>query len=98
MHGEATAADASPDSRPLAEAIVGSWTSPLLSVTFDQDGGLTAHMPDGSNPGGRWSVDQSGRLNADVMGTPMVAEASVHGDVLTRVMDDQRLNLQRSAG
>jgi hypothetical protein len=36
---------------PLAEAIIGSWQSPFLTVSFRDDGTLTARTPGGSEQG-----------------------------------------------
>jgi hypothetical protein len=60
--------------------IVGDWKSPFLNVSMRQDGTLTARLPDGSDGQGQWSVETSGRLHADVMGSRMVADASLDGD------------------
>jgi hypothetical protein len=62
-----------------------------------QDGTLTARLPDGSDRQGQWSVDTSGRLHTDAMGSPMVADASLDGDELTLVLGkDQALKLRRA--
>jgi hypothetical protein len=84
------------DERPLTEALVGGWTSPILSFTLNDDSSLRLHLPDGSDAEGNWSVDSSGQLHAEVMGAPMVGEASLQGDSLTLVMDGQRLVLKRT--
>jgi len=87
-----------PEAGALDKAIVGSWSSPLLSVSFDEDGRLTAQLADGSDHQGRWSVDPEGRLHADLMGAPILADASVADDELTLVINNQALMLQRSSG
>jgi hypothetical protein len=81
----------------LSEAIVGSWTSPFGSVTFREDGSLTAQLVNNTSYQGNWSVDRSGHLHADMMGNPMTAEAAVRGDELILRMDDQALTLRRQA-
>jgi hypothetical protein len=85
------------DPRALAEAIIGTWESPFLNVSLRQDGTFAARLPDGSDHQGQWSVDTSGRLHANVMGSPIVADASVDADELTLVLDDQALKLRRAA-
>lgn len=85
------------DPRALAEAIIGTWESPFLNVSLRQDGTFAARLSDGSYHQGQWSVDTSGRLHADVMGAPMVADASVDAHELTLVIDDQALKLRRPA-
>ena len=47
---------------------------------------------------GRWSLDPAGRVHTDVMGSPMIIDDSVTGDVLTLVINGQALNLRRSPG
>ncbi len=81
----------------LTEAILGSWTSPFGSVTFREDGSLTAQLANNTSYQGNWSVDGSGHLHADMMGNPMTADAAVNGDELTLRMDDQALTLRRQA-
>jgi hypothetical protein len=71
------------DPRALAEAIIGTWQSPFLTASLRHDGTFAARLADGSDHQGQWSVDASGRLHADVMGSPMVAGASVDADELT---------------
>jgi hypothetical protein len=82
----------------LTEAIVGSWTSPFLSVSFHADGTLTGRLANGVEQQGRWSVDSDGRLRADVMGASQVAQASVAGDELSLAIDGRWLKLRRVSG
>ena len=79
-----------------ADAIVGRWTSPFGTLDFGAGGTLDAKLGDGSAYQGRWSLDADGRLHADMMGSPMVAEATIAGDELTLVMDGQALALRRA--
>lgn len=92
---DAASLDMHSDAGSLAEAIVGSWKSPFGDLTFRDDGIVSARMVDGSNFRGSWSVDADGKLNADIMGNAMVAEAALNGDELKLRMDDQALVLQR---
>jgi hypothetical protein len=90
--------DAPRDPRPLAEAIVGAWSSPAMSVMIDADGSARATMANGMSLAGRWSVDRDGKLRLDGMGDEMVTEARLAGDTLTVVMDGMPLSFRRSAG
>jgi hypothetical protein len=82
----------------LTEAIVGSWTSPFLTVSFHSDGTLTGRLATGVEQQGRWSVDSDGRLHADVMGASQVTEATVADDELLLGIDGRWLKLRRVSG
>lgn len=82
------------DPRPLGEAIVGTWTTGFMTVAFLADGSVTADML-GRRERGRWSVDSSGRLRADVMGQQQAAEAWIAGDRLTISAEGQDLTFTR---
>jgi hypothetical protein len=84
--------DGARDPRPLAEAIVGGWDSPLMSVSFAADGTLNATMPGGRHRTGTWSIDWSGHLLSDITGP---TEAWVSGDKLTVTIGGQGLTFQR---
>jgi hypothetical protein len=71
------------DRRPLAQAILGTWTSTLMTVTFEANGTMTGTLFGGVHQRGRWSVDGAGRLLADVTGQGEAADAWVVGDELT---------------
>jgi len=83
------------DPRPLEQAIVGTWRSPILTVTFDADGSVSATMISGMQRRGRWSVDRRGRLVSDVMGREDATEAWVVGDELTITADGTALKFSR---
>jgi hypothetical protein len=85
------------DARPLGEAIVGTWSSPFLTVTFRDGGTLTFQVAGQEAQDGRWSVGADGRLHAEMMGAEQSAEASIADDWLTVGLDGQWLRLQRSA-
>lgn len=82
------------DPRPLAEAIVGTWTNRIMRVTFSADGTVTAHTFVGDKTG-RWSVDVSGRLRADAMGQHESIDAWIAGDRLTIAARGQGLTFTR---
>jgi hypothetical protein len=92
--------EAARDARPLAEAIVGTWGNPVMSVTFAADGTLSAEMPALPGAGhrsGHWSVDSSGHLVSDIMGGhPAPTQAWVSGDELTVNLGNNALTLQRA--
>ena len=86
--------------RPLAESIVGSWTSPFMSLTFAADGtmsAITTGIAAGQDRSGHWSVDSAGRLVSDIMGgAPVPTEAWVSGDTLTVKLENNGLTLHRA--
>jgi hypothetical protein len=82
------------DSPPLADAIVGTWSNPLMTVTFTARGRVTVQMP-GATRDGRWSVDRAGRLQSDVTGQPETTDAWVTGDQLTISVQGERMTLER---
>jgi len=83
------------DPRPLEQAIVGTWRSAILSVTFDADGSVSATMLGGMQRRGRWSVDRRGRFVSDIMGHEDATEAWVVGDELTITADGTALKFTR---
>ena len=87
------------DPRPLDQAIVGTWTSALMTVAFAADGSVAATMLGGLQRRGRWSVDRAGHLISDVTGQRDAAEAWVAGDRLTISAEGSALTFTReSAG
>jgi hypothetical protein len=86
------------DPRPLDEAIVGTWTNVLMSVTFSSGGRLTIQLP-GETRNARWSVDRDGRLTADLSGASgrETVDAWVAGDQLTINLDGQSLTFTRQS-
>jgi hypothetical protein len=85
------------DPSELAEAIVGMWSSPFMTVTFGADGVVTARMAAAGDQTGRWSVGADGRLHAALMGGSVTAEAYIAEGWLTLGVDGQWFRLQRSA-
>jgi hypothetical protein len=83
------------DPRPLAQAIVGSWRGPMMTLVFAADGTVSATMLGGVQHSGRWSVDANGRLVADVAGSTGPVDAWVVGDRLTVTIGGRGLALQR---
>ena len=99
MAGFAQGASATPpqerDSRPLADAIVGTWKNTMMSVTFSAGGRVTIDMIGGRRDG-HWSVDADGRLRADITGSEQTADAWVAGDRLTIAVDGRGLLFTRA--
>lgn len=96
MAGSATPPPASArDPRPLAEAIVGTWSGGPISLTFAADGTVTSTLPGRGQRSGRWSVDPSGKLESDVLGHTEAADAWVAGDQLTISSQGMGLSFQR---
>ena len=87
------------DPRPLGEAIVGTWNNALTTVTFSADGRvtMTPHML-GAKRDGRWSVDGTGRLRADITGGHETADAWVAGNQLTITVEGEGLTFTREGG
>ena len=83
-------------SLPLAEAIVGSWRSGPIGVTFAADGTMTTDLPGGHGQAGRWSVDGDGHLHAQFTGRDLAGQAWVAGDTLTIQEDGQGRQFQRA--
>ncbi len=84
------------DPRPLAEAILGTWKNPLVSVTFSEGGVATVRMFTGEKTG-HWSVDATGRLRGAFMGREETIEAWVAGDTLTVVAQGRTLTFTRDS-
>lgn len=83
------------DPRALAEAIVGTWQTGPMQVTFAADGTLATVLPGGLGQPGHWSVDAAGQLHAQFGGRDQVGEAWVAGDTLTIKEDGRGRQFQR---
>jgi hypothetical protein len=96
-------ADATPppsdqlDARPLAQAIIGTWKNPMMTVSFAADGTGTQTMMNGRETTGRWSVDAQGQLHATLMGEDQTASAWIAGDTLTVSIGTMALAFQRQS-
>jgi len=82
------------DPRPLDQAILGTWTNPLIQVTFSENGLATVHMF-GGDKNGRWSVDADGKLRAGLMGHEQSVDAWVAGETLTIVAEARAIKFTR---
>jgi hypothetical protein len=96
-------ADATPppsdqlDARPLAQAIIGTWKNPMMTVSFAVDGTATQTMMNGRETSGQWSVDAQGQLHATLMGQDETAAAWIAGDTLTISIGTMALAFQRES-
>ena len=64
-----------------AEELIGTWTSPFLTVSIQEEGTFATRLPDGTDSTGRWSIDPDG----------------VEGEWLTLSIAGQPLKLRRSS-
>ncbi len=87
-----------PDSRPLGEALLGSWTNAFATVTFSEGGTVRATLPGGRQQSGRWSVDAGGHLVAEVLGSTQSVDAQVSGDELVVSWEGQPVRFRRVRG
>ena len=84
------------DERRLsAEALPGTWSNPMMTVTFGADGSVAATLPGGLKRQGHWSVDGSGRLETDLLGQAGSIDAWIKDADLTVEIDGQGVVLHR---
>jgi hypothetical protein len=86
------------DPRPLAEAILGTWQTGPMSMTFMPDGSMMVSLPGGHQRPGRWSVGSDGRLHANASGRDGATDAWVAGNALTISENGQGIVYRRPAG
>ncbi|HEX7492553.1 MAG TPA: hypothetical protein VF337_12705 [Candidatus Limnocylindrales bacterium] len=84
------------DSRPLAQAILGTWQNGFMAMSFMPDGTMIATLPGGHQNSGRWSIGSDGRLHSNTAGHDRGAEAWVAGDTLTIAEDGKGMAYQRA--
>jgi hypothetical protein len=82
----------------VREALVGSWTHPLVTVTLARNGTATVTTIAGVTQAGHWSVDAQGRLLTDATGTMEPTDAALEGDRLTIQLEGRRLTFNRATG
>lgn len=86
------------NARVTADALYGTWTNPMMTVTFARDGVATlAPVIGGRTYSGRWSVDAAGRLLIDAGGESQPADASLVDGRLTISLDGRRVMFTRAA-
>jgi len=101
MRAEMSAAAVPPpaggrDPRPLEQAILGTWQTGFMSMSFMPDGTMVATLPGGHQKLGRWSIGADGRLHADTTGHDRGSDAWVAGDILTISQDGQGMAYKRA--
>lgn len=84
------------DPRPLAEAIVGTWHNPMITLVFGGDGSLNIVTLGGRSRLGHWSVDGDGKLVSDAAGGREAGDAWVAGNELTISMGGQAMKLEKA--
>jgi hypothetical protein len=82
--------------RPLAEGLVGNWTSPLLTATFREDGTVTGSVAGRPPTDGTWAVTPDGRLHVALGDWATDVEAYVTTSTLELVVDGNAIQLSRS--
>jgi hypothetical protein len=93
----AAGSDRSP-SRLRAEELYGTWTNPVLTLTFMENGIATLTMAfGGTRRDGHWSVDANGRLLTDATGSLEPLDATLNGNQLTIVIEGQRMAFTRTS-
>lgn len=85
------------DPRPLAQAILGTWSNGMMKVTFAAHGRVTMDML-GNERIGKWSADSAGLLHSDITGEAQSAEAWIVGDQLTIAFEGEGMVLTRVGG
>ena len=85
------------DPRPLAEAIIGTWQTGPMSISFLPDGTIVVRLPGGRERRERWSVGADGRLHASGDGRDTATDAWVAGDALTISENGQGMVYRRTA-
>jgi hypothetical protein len=80
----------------VRQALVGTWTHPLVTVTLADDGIATVTTIAGASRAGHWSVDSQGRLLTDVTGKMEPTDAALDGDRLTIQLEGRSLTFTRA--
>ena len=83
------------DPRPLARAILGSWRSGAINLTFSGDGTVNVEGIMGMERNGHWAVDADGRLRSDAMDGE-AGDAWIEGDALTILAGGTALRFHRA--
>jgi hypothetical protein len=86
------------DPRPLAVAILGTWQTGPISMSFLPDGTMVATLPGGHQQQGRWSIGADGRLHSNAAGRDQALDAWVAGDMLTISENGQGMAYRRVVG
>ena len=84
------------DARPLAEAIVGTWSNPMITLAFGGDGSLNITTLGGRSRLGHWSVDGAGKLVSDAAGGSEATDAWIAGNELTISMGGEAMKFEKA--
>jgi len=79
------------------DALEGTWTHPLATVRFAENGTAIVTTIMGATQTGHWSVDGRGRLLTDVTGTMQPTEATLNEGRLTIQVEGRKLTFTRAA-
>jgi hypothetical protein len=79
------------------DAMCGTWTNPLITITFARDGTASVSAVGRTRHVARWSIDARGRLLTDATGTMQPADAEIAGDQLRIALDGQQMAFTRVA-
>lgn len=81
-----------------ADDLYGTWTNPMMTISFLKNGVATMTPAfGGARRDGHWSVDANGRLLTDASGTTEPLDASLDGNRLTIVVEGQRMAFTRGS-
>jgi len=79
-----------------ADDLHGTWTNPMMTISFMKNGVATLTPAfGGERRDGHWSIDANGRLLTDASGTLAPIDASLDGDRLTILFEGQRVSFTR---
>jgi hypothetical protein len=85
------------DPRPLVEAILGTWQTGPISMSFLPDGAMVMTLPGGRQERGLWSIGQDDRLHMSSSGRDQATDAWVAGGMLTISENGQGMAYRRTA-
>jgi hypothetical protein len=92
----ANAGSANDRHAPLrGDDLYGSWTNPLMTLTFARDGEATMTVLGGQPRAGRWSIDADGHLVTDATGRLEPVDAWLEKDQLNITVDGRTMGFTR---
>jgi hypothetical protein len=84
-------------SRLLADDLYGTWTNPVMTISFTRNGMASMTMAcGGTRRDGHWSIDTNGKLLTDATGDPEPLDVSLSGNQLTIAIEGQRMAFTRT--
>ena len=93
-----TSADGTARSSSLlrAEDLCGTWTNPVMTISFMKNGTASMTMAfGGTRRDGHWSIDTNGKLLTDATGNPEPLDVSLSGNQMTIAIEGQRMAFTR---